>query len=280
MKAEYYKLSDEDKEAIEYHNKTFKEIDKIGFDILDDTLSSKDKLDDYLIPIRSILYRLLEFNDTLKIMISNALINTSFPILRSEFEIIIQLLFILQDKTSTEKKSLLYYYCDLRRINNNIDTGNLNNFLSEKEIFSEIHAQYSNKSNIDKTSWYSLFNDKRTSFLALCKLVNEENYYNILYPHLSADIHGTSCIELNTVCFKNGGKYYLRNFRTFERHHTIMIYHIDLMRKIFNSFQDTFQIDGKLKDDINSFNNRSKSYISTYLGLKDTSLDPMYMYSI
>jgi len=280
MKAEYYKLSDEDKEAIEYHNKTFTEIDKIGFDILDNILSSKDKLDDYLIPIRSILYRLLEYNDTLKVMISNALINTSFPILRSEFEIIIQLLFILKDESSTEKKSLLYHYCDLRRMNKNIDIDNLNNFLSEKEVFNKIHTQYSNKSYIDKTSWYSLFNSNRTSFLELCKLVDEEDYYNVLYPHLSADIHGTSCIELNTVCFEDGGKYYLRNFRTFERHHTIMIYHIDFMRKIFNSFQNTFKIEGKLKDDINSFNDRSKPYISTYLDLKDTPLDPMYMYSI
>lgn len=280
MKSEYYKLSDEDKEAIEYHNKTFKEIDKIGFDILDNILSSKDKLDDYLIPIRSMLYRLLEYNDTLKIMISNALINTSFPILRSEFEIIIQLLFILKDEASIEKKSLLYHYCDFRRINNNIDTDNLNNFLSEKEVFNEIHTQYSNKPNIDKTSWYSLFNNKRTTFLDLCKLVNKENYYNLLYPHLSADSHGTSCIELNTVCFEDGGKYYLRNFRVFERHHTIMIYHIDLIRKIFNGFKDTFKIDGKLKDDINSFNNRSKPYINRYLGLKDTPFDPMYMYSI
>jgi len=161
MKATYYKLSLEDKDALTYHDKTFNEIDNIGFNILDNILSSKDKLDDYLIPIRSMLYRLLEYNDTLKIMISNSLINTSFPILRSEFEILIQLLYILKDKNSIEKKSLLYHYCDIRRMNCNVEKNDLNKYLSEAKVFNKIHSQFSDKSYIDKSSWYSLHNSKR-----------------------------------------------------------------------------------------------------------------------
>ncbi len=100
MKSTYYVLTEEDEQAIEFHKKTFEEIDDIGFDILDKVLGSEEKLENYKIPIRSILYRLLELNDTLNVMVQNSLINTSFSILRNEFETYIQILYLLQERES------------------------------------------------------------------------------------------------------------------------------------------------------------------------------------
>lgn len=114
MKAEYYQLQDEDKEAQGFHRLTFEQVDGIGFSILDNVLSG-EVIDDRWIPIRSILYRLLELNDTLSVLIANSVVSTAFPITRYEFELLLQLSFMLSDSETLSEKSMMYYYCDVRK---------------------------------------------------------------------------------------------------------------------------------------------------------------------
>lgn len=267
MKAIYYKLTKENKEHIFYHTKTFEEIDDIGFDILDNILNSKEKIENYIIPIRSILYRLLELNDALSVMVKNSLITTSFPLLRSEFEMIIQIIYILKDTDIIEGKALLYHYCDIRRINYHLNKEELNEFLDEHVYLKDIHKKYKGVKNIDKTPWYSTFEEKRTSFKKLCEITGYANFYEKIYTHLSADVHGTGCTELNTAYINN--KYYLQNFRTFKRDHTLMIYHIDFFRKIFLKFIDVFEENKDIKIKVESFCKRSDEYINIYHQLKE-----------
>ena len=281
MKGSYYVLNDNDKEAIEYHKKTFLEIDNIGIDILDSVLNKNDKIENYWIPIRSILYRLLEFNDTLNIMVQNSLINTAFPILRSEFEIFIQMLFLLKNPNEIEKKALLYHYCDIRRMNDYLEKEELDEFLFKHEYLLDIHQEYMKSPLIDKNNWYSIYEKKKISFKILCASVGKEDYYNRIYSHLSADTHSTGCIELNTIFEPEDNKYYLLNFRSFERNDTLMIYHIDFFRNVFLSITNHFDTEQRIKAAANDFYYRAESYINCYLTLKSSYLfDPTSRYSI
>ena len=273
MKATYYELTEENKEHIFYHTKTFEEIDEIGFDILDNILNSKEKIENYKIPIRSILYRLLEINDALSVMVKNSLITTSVPLLRSEFEMMIQIIYILKDSDMIEEKALLYHYCDIRRINYHLNKEELNEFLDEHVYLKDIHKKYKDVNSIDKTSWYSAYEEKRTSFKKLCEITGYNNFYNKIYPHLSADAHGTGCTELNTAYINN--KYYLQNFRTFKRDHTLMIYHIDFFRKIFFKIIDVFEENKDIRVKVKSFCERSDEYINIYHQVKE---HPIFTY--
>lgn len=266
MKAVYYELTEEDKEHIFYHTKTFEEIDDIGFDILDNILGDKEKIENYKIPIRSILYRLLELNDTLSVMVKNSLITTAFPLLRGEFEMMIQIIYILKDTDKIEQKALLYHYCDIRRINYHLNKEELNEFLDKHEYLKDIHKKYKDVHSIDKVFWYSTFEGKKTSFKKLCEITEYSEFYEKIYSHLSADTHGTGCTELNTAFINN--KYYLQNFRTFKRDHTLMIYHIDFFRNIFLKFINVFAENKDIKVKVKSLWERSDEYINIYHQLK------------
>ncbi len=266
MKAVYYKLRKEDKENISYHRKTFQEIDDIGFNILDNILGAKEKIENYKIPIRSILYRLLELNDALSVMVKNSLITTAFPLLRSEFEIMIQIIYILKDSDKIEQKALLYHYCNIRRINDHLNKEELNEFLDKHEYLKDIHKRYKDVDNIDKVNWYTTFEEKQTTFKKLCEITGYSDFYEKIYSHLSADIHGTGCIELNTKYIED--KYYLLNFRTFKRDHTLMIYHIDFCRKVFLKFISVFTDNEDIRVKVQSFYEKSDEYINLYHKLK------------
>lgn len=278
MRSEYYQLTEEDNEALKYHKLTFQEIDDIGFDILDIVLSNPNPIPNYYIPIRGLLYRLLELNDALSVMVSQSLINTSFSLSRNILEISAQLIYLLDDSESIEEKSMLYHYCDIRQQNINIDKTQLENHLTSS--FQKIHTKVIEIKKYEKFSWYSLFEEKRVTFKDLCEKINFKEYYDTLYPHLSSDIHGTAILELNTIFNEEDKKYYLRDFRHFERHHTLMTFQIDFMRKVFINFQNSFQIPKEIALKIDSFNDRASAYIDTYKSLKGTILDPLPHYSI
>ena len=176
MRSEYYQLTEEDKEALKYHKLTFQEIDDIGFDILDVVLSNPTPIPNYYIPIRRMLYRLLEINDALSVMVSKSLINTSFSLSRNVLEISAQLICLLDDSESIEEKSMLYHYCDVRQQNSDIDKEQLNNYLLSN--FEEIHTKVIKINRHEKLSWYSLFEGKRITFKDLCMKINFEEYYN------------------------------------------------------------------------------------------------------
>jgi len=279
MKGEYYNLNDKDKEAQQFHALTFEEIDDIGFDLLDKVLSG-DVIDDHLIPIRSILYRLLEMNDTLSIMVHKSLISTAFPITRYEFEVLAQLSYMLSDNVSVSDKSMMYYYCDIRQRFLNHDKKHLDDYMNNSKLFKNIHSKVSNVKNKEKMSWYSLYEGKKTTLSQLCKKVGLHKHYSILYPHLSSDVHGTSCLEANTKCFEDGGKYYLRNLRLFERHHSVMIQHIDFMRRAFVLFLKIYDVPQEPKEKIIDFYRRSNEYIDTYWSIKGSAIDPLADFSM
>lgn len=281
MQDHYYKLTDEDNEAIDFYNKTFREINDLGFYILDNVLNVEDKLPNFLIPIRSMLYRLLELNDTLNVMVQNSLINTAFPILRNEFEIFVQILYLLDENDTKEEKALLYHYCNIRRINNRLDKEKLDNFLEKHYYLLDIHKKYHANKLVDKRAWYEIYHNKITTLKHLCSLIDEQENYEKIYNHLSAYIHGNGCLELNTAFFEDDNKYYLLHFRHFERHHGVMIYHIDFFRKTFRKIISVFETNIAIKDKIDSFYKRAGQYIECYHSIKENSfLDPYSQYSI
>lgn len=279
MKSTYYALTKEDEQAIEFHKKTFEEINNIGFDILDMVLGGEKKLENYKIPIRSILYRFLEFNDTLNVMVQNSLISTAFPILRSEFEIFIQLLYLFKESNQIEKKALLYHYCDITRINSSLGKEELNEFLSQHKYLDSIHQKYFKDKRLNSRPWYNLYEEEVKSFKDLCKKVEQVEYYDTLYGHLSADIHGTGCTELNSFYDDSDEKYYLLNFRHFKRHHTLMVYHIEFSRNIFLCITNSFKTNMNIKNEVDDFYTRAEEYVVMYKKMKGGFLDPLPEYS-
>ena len=279
MKGTYYKLSDQDRENLESHKLTFDEIDSIGFDILDGALSG-EVIDDHLIPIRSLLYRLLEFNDTLSVMVENSLINTAFSIVRSSFEILVQLRFILSSADEMPLKAMTYHYCDYRQRYNDNEVDDFNSRMEESVHFSKIHEDSNTFPNSKKNSWYSVYLKKRTTFRDLCENVGFLDRYLKLYPHLSSDIHGNSCLELNTVCLEDGGKYYLKNFRHFERNYSLTVLQIDFMRHVYADLNNRFDLGSELSERIEQYYDRAEAHLNTYWKIKESDFDPLPEYSI
>ncbi|EHH1106675.1 DUF5677 domain-containing protein [Vibrio parahaemolyticus] len=274
MKAEYYLLQDEDKEAQGFHRLTFEQIDDIGFSILDNVLSG-EVIDDSWIPIRSILYRLLELNDTLSVLIANSVVSTAFPITRYEFELLLQLSFMLSDSETLSEKSMMYYYCDVRQRFAPHDKELLIDHMTNSKLFSELHTRVLAIKGNERMSWYSLYENRKITLKGLSEIVGLDKQYLQLYPHLSSDIHGSSCLEANTKCFEDGGKYYLRHFRLFERHHTVMTQHIDFMRRVFKLFPKVFDVSQELEDKIDDFYTRADGYVETYKSIKNSAIDPL-----
>lgn len=274
MRSIYYQLTEEDQSAQKFHALTFEQIDDIGFSILDDVLSS-EVIDDSWIPIRSILYRLLELNDTLSVLIANSVVSSAFPITRYEFELLVQLSFMLSEKNTVSDKSMMYFYCDIRQRFAPHNDELLESHMKQSKLFNELHSRVSSIKNNKRMSWYSLYKNEKMTLKGLSEQVGLGLHYLQLYPHLSSDIHGASCLEANTKCFEDGGKYYLRNFRLFERHHTVMTQHIDFMRRVFKLFPKVFTVSQELECKINDFYERSDGYVEVYKSIKNSSLDPL-----
>ena len=204
----------------------------------------------------------------------------SFPLIRSEFELVVQISYMLNDETTIEEKSMLYHYCDIRSQYKDCDANIFTDKMESSKHFSTIHRNVTSIKSHNKLSWYSLYNKKQITFKKLCQETSLEAYYDRLYSHLFSDIHGNACIELNTMCFEDGGKYYLRNFRIFERNHSLMTLHIDFMCIIFLLFKAKFELPITIIEKIDDFCSRSSVYVKDYWDIKDGPFDPLPQYSL
>ncbi len=166
------------------------------------------------------------------------------------------------------------------RINFSLTEEELNEFLSQHKYLDSIHQKYFKGKRLFKRQWYNLYDEGVKSFKDLCKKVGKVEDYDKLYAHLSADIHGTGNIELNTLYNDTDGKYDLLNFRHFKRHHTLMVYHIDFSRNIFLCITNSFKTNKNVQNKVNDFCTRAEGYVAMYKKMKGGYLDPLPEYSI
>ena len=92
--------------------------------------------------------------------------------------------------------------------------------------------------------------------------------YDALYYGLSLESHGHAIMESNTKLIHE--KYFLKNFRTFDRHHTLVCINLDLMIEIFRIFTENYKLPKKLNDYKMDFINRAKKYIEGYYNISET----------
>ncbi len=175
---------------------------------------------------------------------------------------------------------MLYHYCDIVRMNSSFGKEQLNEFLSQHKYLDSIHQKYFKSKRLNKRQWYNLYDEEVKSFKDLCKKIGKVEDYDNLYAHLSADIHGTGNIELNTFYDDTDGKYYLLNFRHFKRHYTLMVYHIEFFRNIFSYITNSFKTNKNIQNKVDDFYTRAEEYVTMYKKMKGEYLDPLPEYSI
>lgn len=227
-----YELTEEEKELIIEHGLFYADLFEYGNNILENSFGETIK--DYELTIYSMIYRILELLDTLKVMTENSLINSGFIILRSLIEIAVQLCYIISDKEKVQERATVFQMFDIKRTA--IEEGAFYELMEKIECYKD----YASKIKMDKPypNWYSYCEGKRTSIEDLFKLINLDNLYSELYRPLCIETHETNHMETNIVHEKN--KFNFKPFRMFENHilllNSVLTIMVPTLHKILDSY--------------------------------------------
>lgn len=247
-----YKLTDEEKELISNHDLFFNDL----FDYLDKILDIgfKETIEDYELTIYSIIYRILELLDTLKVMTDNSLINSAFIITRSLIEISVQLQFILLDNDTIEKKATVLQMLDIKRTTIDED------IFYKKMQNRECYKKYVSILKIEKTyiNWYSYCIGKNTNIKELFKLVSLEDLYSNLYKPLCIETHQINHMESN-IAFQDK-KFNFKPFRGFENHLLLLNSVLKIMIPTLDSLMKVYG-NKALKNDWFNYKEKLENYL-------------------
>lgn len=209
-----YELTDEDKEMIPEHNLFYADMFSYLNTILDNGF--QETMPDYELTIYSMIYRITELLDTLKVMTENSLINSGFIVLRSLIEISVQLCYILSDDSKVKEKAIILQLLDVKR------TAKDETVFYEEISKIECYKDYVPKIRREKpfSNWYSYCEGKRTSLEDLFRITHLEGLYSELYRPLCIETHEINHMETNIVWENN--KFNFKPFRVFENHVLLM----------------------------------------------------------
>lgn len=247
-----YELTEEERNLVAEHNLFYDDLFKYGNSILD--IGFKDIIPDYELTIYSMLYRLLELLDTLKVMTQNSLINSGFIILRSLVEVSVQLGYTLSDKDKIKERATVLQMFDIKRTAKDESAF----FEYMKKI--ECYREYVSIINRDKLfpNWYSYCEGKRTSLEDLFKLIGWEKLYSDLYRPLCMETHEINHMETNIV--PKNGKFNFKPFRMFENHILLLNSILSIMVPVFHQLMEVYGTEA-LKFDWNSYEKKTIAYI-------------------
>ncbi|WP_343344849.1 DUF5677 domain-containing protein [Terrisporobacter petrolearius] len=263
-----YKLTEEERELITRHNLFYEDLFKYGNKILD--IGFKETIEDYELTIYSMIYRLLELLDTLKVMTENSLINSGFIVIRSLVEIAVQLEFILVDNDKMQEKATILQMLDIKRTAK--DEVTFYESMEKKECYRE----YVSIIKIDKpySNWYSYCERKRISLKDLFKLIGWENLYLSLYRPLCIETHGINHMESNIV-FQNN-QFNFKPFRVFENHVLLLNSVLTIMVPILHRLVELYGNE-QLKIEWSNYKEKIEEYIKNNHNISETekNFNPM-----
>lgn len=258
-----YNLNEEEKETILYHIKTFDKLNEYGLQIFD-AISEEEKIPDYMLSILSLLYKTLEINDSLKVMVSQSLINAAFPILRVQLETAIQLLYMISDNSKSERRGLIYQIFDIGRNVDDIMKGDYENHMKNHMLYGQYFQEICKSTSFN--NWYSYCEGKKINLKGLSKIAGVEELYNELYRPLSIESHGIATMESNIDI--NDGKFYFKKFRNFERNHTVAILDLKIMLKVYEIIIGNYKLISVDKE-FTQFKLKAEEYIKSYYNIKE-----------
>lgn len=205
-----YELTDEEKDLINEHDLFYADLFEYGNYILNNGF--KEPIKDYELTIYSMIYRIMELLDTLKVMTENSLINSGFIVLRSLIEIAVQTCYIISDCNKIQERATVLQMLDIKR------TANDENAFYQDMKNKDCYKNYVSIIMLNKPfpNWYSYCEKKRTSIEDLFKILNWNNLYSNLYKPLCIETHEINHMETNIVCENN--RFYFKPFRMFENH--------------------------------------------------------------
>lgn len=205
-----YELTDEEKDLINEHDLFYADLFEYGNYILNNGF--KEPIKDYELTIYSMIYRIMELLDTLKVMTENSLINSGFIVLRSLIEIAVQTCYIISDSNKIQERATVLQMLDIKR------TANDENAFYQDMKNKDCYKNYVSIIMLNKPfpNWYSYCEKKRTSIEDLFKILNWNNLYSNLYRPLCIESHEINHMETNIVCENN--KFNFKPFRMFENH--------------------------------------------------------------
>lgn len=205
-----YELTDEEKDLINEHDLFYSDLFEYGNYILNNGF--KEPIKDYELTIYSMIYRIMELLDTLKVMTENSLINSGFIVLRSLIEIAVQTCYIISDSNKIQERATVLQMLDIKR------TANDENAFYQDMKNKDCYKNYVSIIMLNKPfpNWYSYCEKKRTSIEDLFKILNWNNLYSNLYRPLCIESHEINHMETNIVCENN--KFNFKPFRMFENH--------------------------------------------------------------
>jgi hypothetical protein len=205
-----YELTDEEKDLIKKHDLFYADLFEFGNYILENCF--KEPIKDYELTIYSMIYRIMELLDTLKVMTENSLINSGFIVLRSLIEIAVQTCYITFDNNKIQEKATVLQMLDIKRTSN--DETAFYQYMKNKKCY----KNYVSIIMRDKPfpNWYSYCEKERTSIEDLFKILKWDSLYSTLYRPLCIESHEINHMETNIVHVNN--RFYFKPFRMFEKH--------------------------------------------------------------
>lgn len=224
-----YKLTEEERGLIKEHKLFYSDLFHFGNNILDNGF--KETIQDYELTIYSMIYRILELLDTLKIMTENSLINSGFLVLRPLIEVTAQLRYIImdKDKDKVKERATILQMLDIKRTA--VDETAFYNSMNNQECYKDyVHIIRDEKKYLE---WYSYCERKKITIKQLFDLIGWQELYQNLYSPLCIETHEINHLETNIELKNviNDKRFEFKPFRGFENHVlllnsviTIMIY--------------------------------------------------------
>lgn len=184
------------------------------------------------------LNQMTDLADGVCILLKQHSNNSAVPVIRTLFEVAINLEYLLQDDYDKKAINFLFYYykkkekeflgltagtvenqklTETLKSDKNVSKETIHNFTSEPgieenlkaisvtlqaDIYKEVSENYNNSNAANKKYWYSLMGGP-LNFQALVKKVGMQSRYEVSYVNWSAQVHGWDIVNRNLV-FEEG----------------------------------------------------------------------------
>ena len=246
-----YLLTDEDKEMIKEHLKFYEDLFKYGNSILDNGFQVN--MPDYELTIYSMVYRIIELLDTIKVMTENSLINSALIITRSLLEISVQLYYVVFDESNIQKKACIFQMLDIKRT-----APNQNEYYNRMQQY-ECYKNYIDviKKN-QYPNWYSYCENKKTTLRKLFMIVNWKDIYKRIYNPLCLEVHEIDHMGTNIVYFNN--KFNFKPFRIFENHVLLLNTILTVLQPLFDKIIPLY-CDEEINQEWSNYSKKLSEYI-------------------
>lgn len=237
-------LKNGEEDIICEYNKIY--MDLFGFiEGVLDSINNEPKIEDYKLSIYSIVYRIKELLDTLRVMMENSLINSGFIVIRSLVEVSAQLCYIISDDSKIIKRATILQMLDIKSIDRNEELFYI--YMSEQECYKDYVNFIKDKKF---QNWYSYSEGKKTSIKDLFKMIGWEDIYEDIYRPLCSETHQINHMDANIE--PANGLFNFKPFRSFENNNRFMTTILKVVQLLFPKVINKYGSDD-LNDEWNKY---------------------------